>query len=433
MGEDRLSRKLMPRAASADVIADVDELRRTRPEHTANVRRYKAGRTGRRARSAATESRTAAVVIVAAVALALGIMFSTVRLLTACEGAVGCFALAGQEFTNADETDVPVFERSGYDGQFFLRQAQAPLDFAAEERHGVRFDNPMRPSRVGYPATAWVLALGGHRTLVPWALPLLGLLSVAGIAGIAAATARRAGHSPWWGLAVAGTPGLVFAVSRDLADPFSALLAGATAFCLTRRRWGWASVFAVGAVVTKEQAVLLPLAYAFGSWFEMLRDRRRRLVASDLPWVTAGIAFVVWQLTAYLLSGTFAAGSSSATHVVFPGTEVGRALVDWLSPSSPFEAIWALELALIVALSVVAIASEASELWERLVAAATIGLLAVLSINVWVDPAHFRQVSDLVLVSALAAMRGRRRAWMVIVVAHCALSLPVAARFVLAP
>lgn len=363
--------------------------------------------------SSARRSLAVAALVVVVASILVG-----ARIASVCDGSVGCTLVAGDVFTDPVEADLPVTEGDGYDAQFFYRQVRSPFDFSMERSNGVAFDTEVRFGRIGYPLAAWVLSAGGQPAAVPWAMLAVGILSVGAIAWVLAEGARDALRSPWWGALAVAMPGVWFALGRGLADPLTAALVGAGALALGRRRHGLAALAFTAAALTKEQAVLVPAVYGVWRLWELARQVRRPVAdrtatpgIADLPWVLPGIVFVAWQASVWGVTGTLPAGKAGGSHVVAPFSDLVPALLDWATPSGISQLLWIVEIAVFIGLAVVVVTSDRSVGWERGVAAVGVLFVAVLNDNIFVDPAHFRQLGELTVVLCLAAFRAAPKWW----------------------
>jgi len=191
-------------------------------------------------------------------------------------GRLGAFAVAGSAFVHGATPDLPVTAHStGYDGQFYYRLAQDPLTRRVTA-DGITLDNPSyRQQRIGYPATAWLLArVTGAATSL--ALVLVNALAVLAVGGLGALWARRLGRSPWWGVGLAASPALLIALARDLTEPLAtaALLAGLLAW--TSRRRGLAALAFTAAALTRETTLAVVFGLALTAAYWAWRDRHRR-------------------------------------------------------------------------------------------------------------------------------------------------------------
>ncbi len=377
--------------------------------------------------------------IVAALVVLFAVVVVGARTAAVCDGAIGCPLVAGDRYSDAAEVDIPVTEGDGYDAQFFYRQIRSPFDFSMERVNGVVFDTEVRYGRIGYPLVAWVLSAGGQPAAVPWAMFAVGALSLGAVAWVLALGARDARRSPWWGALAVALPGVWFAAGRGLADPLSTALVGAGALALTRRRHGLATLAFVAAALTKEQAVLVPAVYGLWRLWELLVTRRRAdaaagreapdgFGAADLPWVVPGAVFVVWQLVLWGVTGAMPAGQSGGSHVVAPLVDLLPAVIDWLTPSGTSQVLWLVEVLVFVALATLVAVSNRSAGWERGVAVVGVLFVAVLNDNVFIDPAHFRQLGEVSVVLCLAAFRADPRWWIPILGANAVATVGVLGR-----
>ncbi|MDQ2679393.1 MAG: hypothetical protein M3Y51_11665 [Actinomycetota bacterium] len=384
---------------------------------------------------AATVRRTSPAVVAALVVL-FAVAVIGVRTVSVCEGAIGCPLVAGDNYSDAAQVDIPVTEGDGYDAQFFYRQVRSPFDFSMQRANGVVFDTEVRYGRIGFPLVAWVLSAGGQPAAVPWAMLGVGVLSLGAVAWVLALGARDARRSPWWGALAVALPGVWFAAGRGLADPLSTALVGAAALALTRRRYGLATAAFAVAALTKEQAVLVPAVYGLWRLWELLVIRRRARAVhaaddapgsdaaapgfgvADLPWLVPGAVFVVWQLVLWSVTGAMPAGEAGGSHVVAPLSDLLPAVIDWVTPSGTSQVLWLLEVAVFVALAALVAVSDRSAGWERGVAIVGVLFVAVLNDNVFVDPAHFRQLGEVSVVLCLAAFRADPRWWVPILGAN---------------
>ncbi len=229
------------------------------------------------------------------------------------------FAYIGTTFLDRGADSSPVIHRdpnyhgydvTGYDGEFFYFMALDPT--------GARpyIDTPSyRYTRVVYPMVARLFALG-QPGLVPWTLILVNWLALAGGTLALAAWLRRRGLSPWWSLVAAFYPGLLMALRFDLSEilAYCLVATGVLVYDL-RRRW---SVLVAGllfgtAVLTKETAVIFPIALAvaalFGPWKERLGDRIRPGLPAAVTLGALGVGpYVVWKLVLLAWLGGLGAG-----------------------------------------------------------------------------------------------------------------------------
>jgi hypothetical protein len=168
------------------------------------------------------------------------------------------FVVAGDMWTDpAARPELVVAPGSaGYDGQFVYRLALDPL-LDTQVGDGIRLDNPpYRQGRIGLPALAWVVdRLPG--VSLPWALVLIEGLALLGSAWLGIRYAADLGRSPYLGLLVGLSPGLLMAAARDLTEPLSVALLLAGLYAWQRRRLIPAGLLFAGAALTRETALVV--------------------------------------------------------------------------------------------------------------------------------------------------------------------------------
>lgn len=180
------------------------------------------------------------VLPVVAVVLAVHVLFVALRLV-AVGGDLGSF------------TD-------GYDGRAYYRLALEPLTVEVEDR-GISFTRPAYwQTRIGYPVSAWTLALGGRVDLVPAALVAVNLLAMAGIALLATRLALGLGRRAWWGAVPAMWAGFLVGLGQDLTEPLAGLLLLAALAWIRSGRHVLAAVALTAAALTRETTLVLAVA-----------------------------------------------------------------------------------------------------------------------------------------------------------------------------
>lgn len=160
-----------------------------------------------------------------------------------------------------------------YDGVYFWAMAQDP--FAQGQAHELI---DLAAYRYGHPLYSWIagtISLGN----ASWLPVVFWLLSVLSFAGAAWAVSRYVSHmwgSPWWGLLVACSPGLLFSASTVLTEPFQVLVVFALLLQWRKKDphyWLLASL-SVAVCLTKEQLVLVPVALGVSILAPLLRGKR---------------------------------------------------------------------------------------------------------------------------------------------------------------
>ncbi|TYL46110.1 hypothetical protein FXB39_14410 [Nocardioides sp. BGMRC 2183] len=199
---------------------------------------------------------------VAAAVLVAYLAFVGARL-AVFEGDPSAFIAAGDQITDVAATPTPLVVTdgvSGYDGQAYYRLALSPWTDRIHD-HGIGFTRPAYwQTRVGYPASVWMLTAGGRVALVPTAMLAVNLLAVLAITVLAAAAARDLGRSPWWGAVPALWAGFLVGVGQDLTEPLAGALLLAALLALRRERYLVASLTLVAAALTRETTLVVAAA-----------------------------------------------------------------------------------------------------------------------------------------------------------------------------
>lgn len=251
-----------------------------------------------------------AAVVPGGLALVLALLVVGLTLIHLRSG-LGGFVTAGDRSVSP-RPHLPVRPGVGYDGQFVYRLALAPLDLRTRA-HGITLDTPLRAQRIGLPALAWLVSLGGRPTLVPGALVGIDVAALSAVGGLGGLLAAKAGRAPAWGLLLAGAPGLAFALQHDLTEVLEIALMLGGLVLLWSRKPAVAGVSLATAALTRETALLLAAA--------VLIERvvvRRRLGRYDLPWLLPVVAFIAWQLLVVGLTGSLPLRSDSGMNLAPP-------------------------------------------------------------------------------------------------------------------
>ena len=199
---------------------------------------------------------------------------------------------------------------NGYDGQWFWLVALDPTlgDPQAEMLH---YTGEYRAQRIAYPALAAIFA-GGDNDLIPWTLLVVNIAAVLTATALGAMWAQRWGHSPYWGLVLGLTPGVVLGTLRDLSDPLAAtaLAAGLVAWRLNRRLA--AALLLTLAVLSRETMLIGVVAVALDVGIQLYRAPTRGQRAAILreSWFVLAlptIAFLSWQTYATVRLGVLPA------------------------------------------------------------------------------------------------------------------------------
>jgi hypothetical protein len=101
--------------------------------------------------------------------------------------------------------------------------------------------------------------------------------------------------SPWWGLAIALNPGLLFAVSADTGESVQVALMLLAFLAWLRGRWLWAGVVITLGCFTKEALLLLPLGLFLWEALRFALGERPTDVGRRLAALVCGpVLYGVW-------------------------------------------------------------------------------------------------------------------------------------------
>ncbi|HWC36169.1 MAG TPA: hypothetical protein VG650_15285 [Mycobacteriales bacterium] len=164
-----------------------------------------------------------------------------------------------------------------YDGVYYYAIARDP--FLTGTAHKL-IDQPAY--RYGHPLNGWLAGLlsFGQARAVPLALLLLSLIGL-GVAGWAASRlAVHLGCTPWGGLLIAASPGLLFAAASDTTEPVGAALVALSLLAWVRGRFAVAAALITLACLDKEQYITVPLGLVV---WELVQWRRTHTSPERLP------------------------------------------------------------------------------------------------------------------------------------------------------
>jgi hypothetical protein len=182
-----------------------------------------------------------------------------------------------------------------YDGAYYYAIARDPLLNATA--HNL-IDQPAY--RYGHPLHGWLAYLLslGRPAAVPLALMVLSLLGLAAAGWAVSRLATAYGRSPWGGLLVATSPGLLFAATVDTTETVGAALIAVAFLAWYRQRYAVAGLLLVMTCFDKEQYITVPLGLIV---WEAVTSWRSR-------WIPDALAVKVIAVTSgpVLLAGWYA-------------------------------------------------------------------------------------------------------------------------------
>jgi hypothetical protein len=222
----------------------------------------------------------------------------------------------GAELVARDFPRLTAPDEVGLDGQQFYAIARDPFH---PETVADNLDRPQyRYQRPLYPALAWLLHPSGGGPGLVVAFVVVSLLGVF-LGGLAMGALARLLHGPpWLALLFPLLPGAVWSLTSSVADAMAVALCLVTIVATLRDRNGLALLAAVAAVLTRETAILVPLAL-------LLARRGKR----DLPLlILPGVALAGWLL---LVRGWVPSGGLPSERLVFPLTGLFDAITErWI-------------------------------------------------------------------------------------------------------
>ncbi|HUC03843.1 MAG TPA: hypothetical protein VL961_00495 [Acidimicrobiales bacterium] len=371
--------------------------------------------------------------------------FVLARWLVAAHRNLGRFIVVGSRYSDAHRRASlpPVTKGSGYDGQFYYRLALDPFDLR-RTAYGIRLDSISRTERIGYPFLSWLVSLG-HHGAVPLAMVIVNVLACSVLALAGGLMAKSVERHALYGLALAGYWGYLWTIGRDLVELTAAafLILGFAA--LLRRRPTWAGLAFVGAVLSKETAVLMVGVLALTTlamrmarqrcrWDRPLLSTAGNVATSPAPAALtlsralvgpANIAFVLplgafvgWQVVLVLATHHLPIYKSGGENLALPFVGLAHGISHYLSLfPSVSSALWFGELALLVVLSVSAAASvRACPVELRPAWVVALALAACTAVGIWLGDVGFRSLDLVYLMgwTVLLFRKGTLLPWLVL-------------------
>jgi hypothetical protein len=357
----------------------------------------------------------------------VAVAFVTLRWQHAAGHQLSQFVLAGSNFANRSRVPRGLYVRkgAGYDGQFYYRLALNPFNMARTS-YGIRFDSMSRVERIGYPFIAWLLSAGDH-ALVPLALVVANVLAAAVLGLAGGLVARSAGRHALWGLVFPLYWGYLWTLGRDLSELTTAALVVLALAALLRQRPLWAGLAFLGAILSKETAVLvvgtLALTTIWIRWrglqpggrslnpVEGTHAVRVALRRSDLAFAIPAVGFVAWQSVLLAVTGKLPIFESGGENLSAPFVGLFHGVVHYLTAlPSVASFIWLGELGVMAILAV-------SAGWVRRHAPVelqvTWGISVFLGLcaapGIWLGDVGFRSLDDIYLFSWVILLLQPRR------------------------
>jgi hypothetical protein len=364
-------------------------------------------------------------IVPAAIAALCAVAFTVARWQTWASGNISRFILVGRHFATPSQLPpgIAVSPTYGYDGQFFYRLALGPLNLA-HTAYGIRVDRPYRYMRIGYPWFTWLVSFGQH-VLVPGMLAVVNIAAIAAIGYLGGMFARQGGRHALVGLLLPAYFGLITSLSRDTAEPLSAVCLLGGLLAVRARRPVLAGLLLACGALTRETVIVAVAALAIVRVIGAIRSGPRpvRPGRDDLAWALPTAAFAVWQVVVKLAVGSWPLLTDGDRNAGTPFVAPFKALESNLRHISahPLDQynVWLLELAILTLFALAALAclrSTTVPVHERLAFVLYLIEICVVTLNTWnsvdADLRSFIEVYLMAVIILLGTPRHRLRAWL---------------------
>jgi hypothetical protein len=329
------------------------------------------------------------------------------------------FVVAGDRYANPAETPevlAVLSDSSGYDGQFFYRLALDPFT-RVEKEHGITLDVPAwRQQRILYPLLVWTFARGDPERSAVWMIGL-NLIALGAVGWLSGDLAQKLGRHAAAGLLIAFYPGLLYSLSRDLAEPVTAawVLLGVAFFL--RGRHTLAAFATCLAVLTRETSLLVPAGMGMVVLLRGLRGRGDASWPMSLVYCAPLLVYALVQSWLVGVWGQLPTGFGSGV-IGVPFAGMWDSLAASFPPQDRHQRLMLVNFAFMGCFSLAALGSAlAVEGLEALKFSWLLYALLALSLGAgnWVTELEFlRALNEYWLLGALlviAAGQGRPRLW----------------------
>lgn len=216
----------------------------------------------------------------------------------------------------ADPDFAFVHPQAHYDGVYFYAIAVDP--FARGEANDLIDRSAYRYGHAGYGWLAGIVSLG-RDSAVPAALLAVSLACVAVAAYTTSLLAGELGWSPWSGVVVALSPGIVFAITADTSEPAAIAATSLALLAWVRRRWALAGVALVAGCLIKEPLLLVPAGLGVWELIGWVRGRPAPDIRARLVAVAVGpLAFAGWYVYLRVTFGDWPFRAETRDFFTFP-------------------------------------------------------------------------------------------------------------------
>ena len=217
----------------------------------------------------------------------------------------------------ADPDFAFVDPQAHYDGVYFYAIGTDP--FARGEAHEL-IEGDRGAYRYGHAGYGWLAWAGsaGRTSAVPAALAIIGLAGTA-IAGYAfSRLGVELGMTPWMGLVVALSPGIIYAATAATSETVMVAALACSLLMWVRGRLGWAAAAITAACFIKEPMVLVPVGLGAWTLIDALRGRGENMWKRFAFLAIGPVLYGGWVLYLRSVFGVWPSQQASGDFLSFP-------------------------------------------------------------------------------------------------------------------
>jgi hypothetical protein len=217
----------------------------------------------------------------------------------------------------ADPDFAFVDPQAHYDGVYFYAIATDPL--ARGEAHKL-IEADRGAYRYGHAGLGWLawLLSAGRTSAVPAALLAIGLIATGLSAYALSLLGRALGWSPWAGLVVAFSPGIIYATTADTSEPVALAALALALLAWARGRIGWAAVALTAGCFIKEPLLLVPVGLGAWTLVEAIFGRRERFWVRIISVAIGPVLYTGWYLYLRGVFGVWPSQQATEELISFP-------------------------------------------------------------------------------------------------------------------
>jgi hypothetical protein len=318
------------------------------------------------------------------------------------------FVQAGDFFSdpNLAPRNLRVLPNSfGYDGQFYYRLALDPFT-SSLSAFGVSLGTaPYRQQRIIYPLLVWLASLG-RVAFVPAMLIAVNYGALCLTAWLGGLVAQANQRHALWGLILAGYPGFLFTLAKDLTEIIAACFLLASVLMLRRERYIWAALLFSLAILSKETTLLI----AVGGLLSWLPARRRNTNTGHqylLAFLTPLVVWIGWQSLLFARWGAWPVLTGGG-NIGWPFAGIGALLQSVLMMRASDQRLTLVELGFIASVAVsslYALRASAATYHEKMSWLLYALFIMLLTDYVWgEDWAFFRALTEFYALGAIVVL-----------------------------